>query len=416
MAPVQLSTEGSDRATAYNMSRKILRRGDDLVVGWLEAPAKAGGPVRVRIGICDSTSGDLDTVIPLGEGIDNHCGPALAIDDAGRVHALVGAHHGSFLYRWSDDPADVSAWSDPEPIGPHHSYPAFLIDADGTFHLAYRERGDRWQLQYTRRRPGADWEPPVPIAESPTPGYNHFMHSLSIGPTGRLHLTFQFHFAETGVNLDCKTKGMAHVVSDDGGDTWTNEGEPCAFPLTIATTRWISECFDDPDASMRIGTHVVDRDDRVWVFASVPHPDRGVMWRQTSDGWECIDLSAALPDLDLSGGKSTAISYDADGRVHLLFATDPGADARGWYDPAIELFHARFTEDGSVTCDQISETDPDRAHWLPAVEHWDWCRPDGIGVGGHWVLYTSGTNAGLMSQPDYDDVLRNDVWLTRLVT
>ena len=34
-----LSAEGSGRATAYNMSNKIARRGDDLFVTWLEAPA-----------------------------------------------------------------------------------------------------------------------------------------------------------------------------------------------------------------------------------------------------------------------------------------------------------------------------------------------------------------------------------------
>ena len=35
------------------------------------------------------------------------------------------------------------------------------------------------------------------IAISPTPGYNHYMQSLTVGPTGTLHLVFQFHFAET---------------------------------------------------------------------------------------------------------------------------------------------------------------------------------------------------------------------------
>ncbi len=413
---INLSTEGSDRATAYNISRKLVRRGDELIVGWLDGPASKDEPVRIRLGICDGESGRLKTVVSLGEGVDNHCGPTLTLDANGRLHTLVGAHHGDFLYRYSDDPSDESSWSSPEPIGPHHSYPAYIIDRDGTFHLAYRERGERWQLQYTRKRPGGNWETPIPIAESPTPGYNHFMHSLTIGPTGRLHLTFQFHYSESGVNLDCLTKGMTHIASDDGGDTWTNAGGPCVFPLTIDTTRWISSCFDDPKATMRIGTHVVDRNDHVWVFASLPGPDRGVMWHQTDTGWENIDLSTAIPDLDLSGGKSTAISYDARDRIHLLVATDPKGEIPGWYDPSIELYQLVFENDGQrVDCNLLTETDPERAHWLPAIEHWDWCSPGHTGTDGHWYAYTSGINAGLMSQSDYNDVLRTDVCLARLL-
>ncbi len=412
---IKLSAEGSDRATAYNFSNKLVRRGDDLIVGWLDGPASKGEPTRIRLGVCDSSTGELRTVVSLGEGIDNHCGPTLALDATGRLHAMVGAHHGNFLYRYSDDPSSESSWSSPEPIGPHHSYPAFVIDSDGTLHLAYRERGDRWQLQYTRKQPGSEWERPTVIAESPTPGYNHFMHSLTVGPTGRLHLTFQFHYSESGVNLDCLSKGMAHVYSNDGGDSWTNESAPCDLPLTIHTTNWIASCFDNQTATLRTGTHVVDRHDRVWLFASLPDPNRGVMFRQTDKGWSEIDLAEEIPDLDLSGGKSTAISYDTQDRVHLLISTDPNAANSGWYHPSNELFHIVFDLEGNLLSrDQLSNTDPDRANWLPAIEHWDWCHPRDLGKDGHWYIYTSGINAGLMSQADYNDIQRTRVLLGRL--
>jgi hypothetical protein len=412
---IRLSTEGSDRATAYNMSNKLARRGDDLIVGWLDGPASEGESVRIRVAVCDVESGEPRSVIQLGEGIDNHCGPALSVDDSGRVHAVVGAHHGDFLYHFSDEPSDTSSWSEPEHIGPRHSYPALVIDPEGTLHLAYRESGDRWQLHYTRKKAGAEWELPVVIAQSPTKGYNHFMHSLSIGPTGTLHLTFQFHFSETGINTDCLTKSMSHISSIDRGDTWTNLGDPCTFPLTIGTTNWIFDCFDDPAANMRIGTHVVDRNDHAWLFASLPGPDRGVIWRQTEVGWTEIDLSEVTPDLQLSGGKSTAISYDREDRVHLLVSTTKKKEKPGWSDPENEVFHLVFELKGTLLSNtQITTSDPDRAHWLPAIEHWDWCRPREIGVNGHWYLYTAGNNAGLMSQSNYNDLLRTEVHLGRL--
>jgi hypothetical protein len=139
----RLSVVGSDRATAYNVSNKIVRRDDILFVGWLDAPPAPGRLAQVQLGVCDAVTGDHIKTITLGEGIDNHCGPALALDGHGRLHALTGAHHGPFLYRWSDRPGDPASWSDPEALGPADTYPSLAVDAGGTLHLAHRERGER---------------------------------------------------------------------------------------------------------------------------------------------------------------------------------------------------------------------------------------------------------------------------------
>ena len=418
---ILLSTEGSDRGTAYNISGKIVRRGHRLFVGWLDAAAARGGAARIRLGVCDVETGELIRTLTLGEGVDNHCGPAIALDGNGRLHALVGAHHGDFLYRWSDDPEDQTTWSDPEPVGPHHSYPALAIDAQGTLHLAYREKGERWQLQYTRKHPDGVWQPPVVIAESPVPGYNHFMHSLTVGEgTGNLHLTFQFHYDESGNARQCKGKAAIYVSSADGGDSWTNEGESCELPLKVDSARPFASCLDNPEHSLRIGTHVVDAEGHPWLFCSLPDPPRGVIWRHTDrladQSWSEIDLAGISPQLDTSGGKSTAISRDAQGRIHLLVGTHPGGSPTGWYDPAMELFHITLEKDGSAVCTprQLTDNDPERARWLPSIEPWDWTRPDDIATDGHWFTYTSGVAAGMLSDPNYDHSLKTEVYLGKL--
>ena len=418
---ILLSTEGSDRGTAYNISGKIVRRGHRLFVGWLDAAAARGGAARIRLGVCDVETGELIRTLTLGEGVDNHCGPAIALDGNGRLHALVGAHHGDFLYRWSDDPEDQTTWSDPEPVGPHHSYPALAIDAQGTLHLAYREKGERWQLQYTRKHPDGVWQPPVVIAESPVPGYNHFMHSLTVGEgTGNLHLTFQFHYDESGNARQCKGKAAIYVSSADGGDSWTNEGESCELPLKVDSARPFASCLDNPEHSLRIGTHVVDAEGHPWLFCSLPDPPRGVIWRHTDrladQSWSEIDLAGISPQLDTSGGKSTAISRDAQGRIHLLVGTHPGGSPTGWYDPAMELFHITLEKDGSAACTprQLTDNDPERARWLPSIEPWDWTRPDDIATDGHWFTYTSGVAAGMLSDPNYDHSLKTEVYLGKL--
>lgn len=411
--PVCLSQNGSDRATAYNISNKIVRRGAQLFVGWLDAPAEIGGAVRIRLSVCDGASGDPVDTFTLGQGIDNHCGPALVMDNNRRLHALIGAHHGNFLYRWSDTPEDEDSWSEPEPVGPLHSYPALAADTEGTLHVAYREKGERWQLHYTRKRPGEPWDEPTVIAVSPTPGYNHFMHGLTLGPTGNLHLTFQFHYSESGEARACKGKAAGYVVSPDGGDTWLHEDESVTLPLTTQNVRPFVSYLEQPHASLRIAPHTVDSHDRLWLFCAME--DNGQLWRRDPAGWDAIDLKAILPDLDLSIGKSSAISCDPYDNIHLLIATDPTAEAAGWYDPSLELFHLVFNSEGALTSRrQLTQTDPDHARWLPAIEHCDWLQPGVVGENGFWCLYTSGLNAGLMSQGDYNDILRNDVLLTRL--
>ena len=93
MNPILISSTGSDRATGYNMSSKIIRTADALFVGWLDAPSAPGDTAKLRLGAFDPHSAKHMSTQTLGEGIDNHCGPALAMDPGGRMHTIIGTHH-----------------------------------------------------------------------------------------------------------------------------------------------------------------------------------------------------------------------------------------------------------------------------------------------------------------------------------
>ncbi len=418
--PILLSSAGSDRATAYNFSNKVLRHRDHLLVSWLEAPATKGGSTRIQLGLCDASTGQLKETQTLGEGIDNHCGASMLTDADDRVHLFVGAHHGDFQHRWSDDPADATSWSTPEPITGSHSYPAVSMDAEGTLHLVYLEsyRGptETWQLVHVRKPAGGDWSAPMLLAKCPVPGYSHFMHSLSIGPTGTLHVTLQFHYAVSGSARQGKTKMATHIRSDDDGDHWTSEGQACALPVTIENALPFASCIDDDEASIRIGTHVVDADDQPWLYCAMSESPLGVMWRRTATGWQSIGLDAALPDLNFAfQGRSTATSRDVQGHIHLLISTQAAGAGEGWYHPANELHHITFTADGHIEGhQQLTADDPANARWLPSIEYWDWQNAAVSCAGGHWFTYTSGLTAGWMDVADYEDTLCTQVWLGRL--
>ena len=414
---LRLSTAGSDRATGYNMSSKLVRRGNRLFVGWLDAPPGKGQPARIMLGVCDVNTGALQKALQLGEGVDNHCGPALALDGNGRLHAVIGAHNGAFLCRWSDAPEDEAGWSDPETLGPADTYPSLVVDRAGTLHLAHRERGDRWRLCYRRKQPGHPWETPVPLAISPVPGYNHFMQSLAVGPAGALHLIFQFHYAESGRAQDCRGRAIIHLQSDDSGGTWHNEGDRCeTLPLTVDTMRPIIHCpeGDTRQHGLRVGNHVVDARNHPWFFSSIPGAHSGILWHRTRSGWDGIDLASVIPNLNVEGGREASISRDAHDRIHLMVAVNPNGRETPWFDPSLELFYLIFNADGSlISCRQITETDASAAHWLPALEQWDWTRPDACCTDGFWFAYTRGLNAGGIGG-DNRSALQTEVYLGKV--
>ena len=411
-----LSESGSDRATGYNMSSKLIRRDDTLFVSWLDTPSELGQPAKAILGVCDPKSGEMRSRIELGEGIDNHCGAALALDGTGRLHAIVGAHSGDFLYRWSDTPADAESWSAAIPLGPSDTYPSLVVDAEGTLHLAHREAGERWQLWYRRKRAGQPWETPLPLAISPVPGYNHFMQSLTVGPTGALHLIFQFHYADSGSASDCRGRAAVHLQSDDGGDTWFNEGERCdSLPLTVETMNAICHPEGQHERwEVRVGNHVVDADNQPWFFASIPGRRAGVLWHRTSDGWEGIELAKPIPNLNMENGRATSISRDMQGHLHLMIATNPFGEKTNWFDPSLELFHLNFRPDGSlIGIQQMTSTQPSSANWLPALEWWDWTRPTVSCADSPWFMYTKGLNAGGIGG-DNRNAISTEVYLGKL--
>jgi len=396
-----LSSCGSDRATEYNNSSKIIRLADKLLIGWLDAAEGAVGPTRLRLGICSPCTGALQNTLLLGEAFDNHCGPALALDKDQRLHVMLGAHHQPFRYLWTDDLArpqtqDYSSthWSNPEVLGPEDTYPSLITDAAGTLHLLYRAGGERWQLWYRRKRPGQGWEHPHVIAISPVAGYNNFFHSISVGPGGALHLLFQFHYSLPGDKL-VPGRFAVYLHSDDGGETWLNEGKKCAFPLTPTS----AECFRAyPEGGLRLsGGHVVDAQDRPWIHVTTPDQGGGALLCRGSSGWKEIDISGTLGKFNLQDGhgRGISLSRSASGHIHLIVATNPDAQPAGWFDPRHELFHLVLTEEGkTVSFRQLTETDPTTANWLPALEKWDWTRPKECCVDDPWLIYTRGWNLG----------------------
>lgn len=415
----RVSEAGSDRGTAYCVSSRIIRRDGALLIGWLNAPVKKGAPTQAMLGVCDGRTGALIRAFPIGEALDNHCGSALAMDGRGRVHAVIGAHHGKFLYRWSDKPDDPAAWSTPEPLGPRDTYPSLIADDRGTLHLAHREQllsKIGWQLWYRRKKPGAPWEPPVPLVVSPVPGYNHFMQSLSVGPTGALHLVFQFHYSDTGKSEDGWGRAAVHLRSDDGGDTWSNEGRKLHGPVTVKTMRPVGPADALPrEKGLSISNHVTDERDRPCFFSSLPGHPSGVLWQRGEAEWRMLDLAEDLKGLQIGHGGATFLSRDETGRLHLAFSADPRGGPWQWGAPTLKLFHAVFDPAGRrLELEQAAANTTEMADWLPSLESWNWTRPATNWADGLWIMFTRGLNYSTADKGRNENIMKTEIFLGKL--
>lgn len=409
-----LSTAGSDRATAYSLSNRIIRHQGRIFASWLDAASKIGENARIQLAVIDQNSSRIERIMQLGEAVDNHCGAALAMDQQGCLHAMLGAHGGSFLHRSSTSPEDAIRWSDPTEVSGQNTYPSLVTDHHGTLHLAYREYGDRWTLRYRRKKAGQAWEEPRSMAISPTKGYNHFMQSLSVGPDGTLHLFFQFHYAESGDGADCETRMGVYLCSHDGGTTWLNEDITSDLPITIGSAR---PFISYPGGKWRIANHVVDSEGRPWVFVSLPEQPSGGLFRRSRGSWERLDTGEEFSRLNFQGpmGREVSLSRGRDGVIHLVAATRPDGQSSAWFDPSHELFHLRISEqESTLSFRRLTKPDPEGAQWLPSLENWDWTRPEIEHIDSPWLMFTRGRNLGGIGGNNMN-TLQTEVYLMSLV-
>lgn len=413
--PVCLSRTGSDRATAYDPSCKLLRCGDDLVTGWLDSPEQEGGPARIMLGIAEPATGRPRGSVCLAEGIDNHCGPALALDPDQRLHLMSGAHHGAFVHRWTDsaDLLDPAAWSAPQPVGERASYPALVSDVDGTLHLACREsRPDRWLLVYRNMCRGRMWSPPVTLAVNPEPGYCNWMHSFATTEDGVLHLFLQFHYAASGSAADCTTYSAVRLVSDDGGNTWRQEdGTPVTEPVTAESAQAFSSA---PQGGLRLNSAVLDCHGQPWVH--VVHPDNpaGYLYEFTKTGPVRHLPGGEMAAYDLRGGCAMDMAFDPSNRLFLAFAANPDKTETLWFDPSHEV-HVAFIDPNRMDDTRVrllTEVDEAVSGWLPQVEDW---LPNNrhARVSEPHVMWTRGNNLGGIGGNNANS-LKTEVWLDRL--
>lgn len=355
-----LSENGSTRATAYEMSCKVIRSDGTLHVGWLDKVAE------IQVRSLDLASGRWADTVHVGTGVDNHSGPAMTMDSQGFLYLIFGPHHGPFQMRRSVRPNRSDAWGPVENVGVNATYPSLVCGPDDTLHLTYRGGAMPRRLLYQRRPAGQPWSAPVELVDAKAPaGYTQYGNALGVGPDGTLHLAFHIYD-----NHPAGGKAAGYLRSRDGGLTWqTAEGaavvlpatpdSPCIFARGASLDMRVSNVAVSPDGMPYIGVSRLDL-----------KPCGSELWHHDGNRWVVRDL---LPDLqrafpDRAVGMHGALAFDASGRLYVAWVTGK-APGGGWGHPSWEVALLVSADLGQTfRVMPVSDPDPQNPNWLPSLE------------------------------------------------
>lgn len=368
--PFLLSDTGSTRASAYDMTNKSVRVGDVTSVTWLDAVSV------VCFRQYDHRAGAWSETLTLGEGVDNHCDPALTVTPEGALRLVYGPHgfweegmynHGRFRMLES---ADGAEWREVSNVGYGATYASLVTDRQGRDHLAYRGGEGTPGCFYERRMTDGNWDLTTKLSVLRKPPYYTFVNpNLVIGPGDVLYAGFMYYYLNWTTGVD-ECAGVCALKSADGGETWTGmDGRSARLPLAYDPAFAIPHIGKMP----YLGSLAIDLDGNLVAFThdygtkdGLPAPNSSLLSVWRDGGWQTTALNPYLPEgwtVDL--GNCTV---DARGRILITCDAACRTENTTWGLPSMESF-LLASEDGGKTfqCAQISETNPDVPNWLPNI-------------------------------------------------
>ena len=404
-----LSANGCGRATAYCFSHKIVTVGEKTHVGWLDSVTGEGFLVRVRT--LDRRTGTWSPTYTVGKAVDNHGGPALAVDRQGFLHVLYYPHQHPFRYRRSTRPNDASQWDNEIRFGKGLTYPTLLCGPDDTLYLACRNSAvKKGQLEFWTKPPNGDWTGPKVLAKVRFPGYAAFSEVLCLDPRDQmLHLACRFHEpVERGAYG--WPQPIGYMRSPDFGKTWQqSDGTRLETPVTVETIETLATGSVNFNRMMRVGDVSVDDNGTPHVVYSVKE---GLRWEtilavlREPGRWEKKSLASLLPDRwrDVSLANACGIVFAPGGEMTVTAHSQQlVAGDDGWGHGSNEVVQLVSGDHGKTfQFRRVSPPDPHISHWLANVErpglfHSRFNKPG--------LIYTAGPPG-----PHLKDILSNEVW------
>jgi len=302
-----LSERGSTRATRYASTNKIVSLDQKTHVAWLDSIS------RTMVATFDRESQSWSKPVHIGDGEDNHGGPALTCDSRGFLHVVFGPHAGEpFQHYRTAKPNDSSKWVAMARFGAHPTYPSLVCDPDDTLHVIYRggrERRHPFRLLYQRKPRDGTWSEPVALAKCPDSwrGYTHYHATLTISQSACLHVAFNLYYSG-------RAKLAGHVKSPDRGTTWqAADGSAVTLPVDTASKAF----FLRSETPLKVVNIVCSGDGEPRI--AVGRNTGMTIHRFDRAAWQTFDVSDRVPPNDQASDTYWGtLSIDSDDRLFLI--------------------------------------------------------------------------------------------------
>jgi hypothetical protein len=323
-----LSEIGSDRATAYNMSTKIIKHNDNVYFTYL---AKIAGVFSVRLVKYSSVYNQVLADIEIGTGRDNHVGATLVLDrKRERILTFYGAHGDELKYR-EIDLNNFSVIENELIIDGPLTYPSAAIDSTGQVYLLARKGGyiyseTPWSLElYTISTTGEVNNTTLFISneqdEELSSRYVNYFQQIEVSNGDTLHVSFLIHERPKGLP-QVVGGGLGYSInymhSLDSGKSWGNVfGQSVAIPSTIFSSTIVDGIRNHAEANKHfqsLGMAYSSNEEKVYLTTVVYDFESStwdlVLFKSNSNGWE--------KNLIGKGFYSPTISIGPDGSVFIV--------------------------------------------------------------------------------------------------
>jgi hypothetical protein len=406
-----ISHTGSGRATAYSEANKIVTFGTKTHASWLDV-GKEG--FRVHIRTLDHVTNRWSETFTVGEGHDNHGGPALTVDSKGYLHVIYFAHNLPMRYRKSLRPNDASAWTDYVEVGAQVSYPTLVCGADDTLYLTCRSysKTEPWTCQLFTKPVDGPWDEGRALLRASEPGYAQFMDAMAWSADHKtLHLSCWFYGEKPGIG-----RTVGYLKSEDQGKTWTRrDGTPVTLPATADTVEVVAQADAAAEQGLRGSRFALAPDDTPFVLWSdyAPRPQQGwLSFPDATGAWQATNLNTFLPPAFADWGLLTpgGVTFDKGGKIFValcLIRPKEPADPASRIHPAQDIAMFRSDDGGRTFTGEVPPATKDtRNRWLPNLE-----APTGHNriKGAPSLIFTEGERGS-----STDDVVANTVHWMRL--
>ena len=381
-----LSTTGSTRGTAYTMSNKIVTLGSRTHVAWLDAVSKT------TVATYDNEKHEWLGQWLVGEGHDNHGGPALTADSQGYLHIVFGPHGGEFQYFRSARPNDASEWVSMGLFGVTGTYPSLVCDSDDTLHCTYRGLTVPLKLTYQRHPLNGEWSEPVALVEAAVPdGYTQYTNALAVGADDSLHLVFHVYDLHPAAG-----KAVGYLRSTDAGDSWAlADGTPVDLPFSPKKPGMVEQ---GPELDMRACNVALSPEGHPYFIAAhfETTPSLTRLWHWDGQAWQSTDLTPAIQEQLPGGGTSRGtLSFDASGGLWVALEAG-GKNEEG---DSISWIAVLYSADRGETFAAVLASPPspggDVRNWYPSLER----QTNHHEVGVPHLVYTCGVKGKDNSDP-----------------